>query len=97
LLGYGIPDLAKAFKEFENKIIEIDEFTFFPNPVQNVLSFVNPDSQDFDVTIYDTLGQKLLHKKKVQNQIDLTGFSSGIYIVMFEQNNSRESFLIIKK
>ncbi|MBT8319076.1 MAG: S8 family serine peptidase [Gramella sp.] len=97
LLGYGIPDLAKAFKEFENKKIEIDEFTFFPNPVQNVLSFVNPDSQDFDVTIYDTLGQKLLHKKKVQNQIDLTGFSSGIYIVMFEQNNSRNSFLILKE
>ena len=97
-LGYGIPDLSQAFKELENKEPEIDELSFYPNPVQNVLNFRNPaEEQDFDITIFDTLGQKLLYQENVQNQIDLTGFSRGIYIVMFEHNNSKESFLIIKK
>jgi len=43
------------------------------------------------------LGQVILQNNQVQDEIDVSGFSRGIYIAMFEQNNSRQSFLIIKK
>ncbi|HKJ47645.1 MAG TPA: S8 family peptidase, partial [Christiangramia sp.] len=102
-LGYGIPNFAMAFSEFNDSIEDADgaeetiEFTLFPNPVQNTLKFKKPSGQNFDLTLFDSLGHVLLQKKNVQNEIDLTGFSRGIYIVMFEKNNERNSFLILKE
>lgn len=101
-LGYGIPDFQQILIEFDYTLDneeseDILEFTLFPNPVQNTLRFSKPSGQNFDLTLFDSLGHVLLQKNNVQNEIDLTGFSRGIYIVMFEQNNSRNSFLILKE
>ena len=96
-LGHGIPDFELAYSNSLEAEENINDFIIFPNPVQHSLKFQNPSNQDFKITIFDTLGQKLLTKNNVQNEIDLSGFSRGTYIVMFEQNNRRESYLIIKK
>ena len=96
-LGFGIPNLMSAFIEFQNKNLETDSLVLFPNPVEDILNFSNPDNKLFEITIFDTLGKKVLHKTNVQKQIDLTGFSRGIYIIMFEGNNNQESLLIIKE
>ena len=93
-LGFGIPDFRKAFSELPE---EIGEFTIIQNPVIDKLSFNNPTDQTYKVIIFDTTGRVITQKDQVENEIDLSGFSRGIYIAMFEQNNSRQSYLIIKK
>ncbi|TRO65272.1 S8 family serine peptidase [Christiangramia sabulilitoris] len=97
MLGYGIPDLSTAYQSTGSENFTPGDFIFSPNPVKNILNFVSPEDLAFDITVFDTLGQKILHQKNTKDKIDLTGFSSGIYIVMFEQNSSKKSFLIIKE
>ncbi len=96
-LGYGIPDFSRALQDYFAESNTPDELALYSNPVQDILRFSNSTQQGYDIKIFDTAGQMLLHKKNEKNQIDLTGFSRGFYIVMFEQNNKRNSFLIIKE
>ncbi|MDR5590760.1 S8 family serine peptidase [Christiangramia sp. SM2212] len=103
-LGYGIPNFKKALdaltdleEDVDEEKLNIDELLIYQNPVYNLLRFNNPTQGTYDITLFDTIGQIVLQKKNVQEEIDLSGFSRGIYIAMFEQNNTRESFLIIKK
>jgi len=39
----------------------------------------------------------VLNERSVSSQINLSDFSRGIYIAMFESENVTEKFLIIKK
>ena len=95
-LGFGIPDFELAYiSSLEPE--EPEAFMLYPNPTQNFLRFTNSSGEPYKVTIFDTLGQKLLQQENVEKEIDLSGFPKGIYIVMFEQKNSRRSHLIIKK
>jgi len=96
-LGYGIPDFRNALSNLIENNQSPGELFLYQNPVVNQLKFNNSTDQTYNITLFDMLGQVILQKNRVQNEIDLSGFSKGIYIAMFEQNNSRQSFLIIKK
>ncbi|MCB7480794.1 S8 family serine peptidase [Christiangramia sediminis] len=96
-LGYGIPDFRDALSKLIENTENSEALFLYQNPVENELRFNNPTTQSYKVTLFDTLGRIILKREQVQNEIDLSGFSRGIYIAMFEQNNSRQSFLIIKK
>ncbi|WP_300434547.1 S8 family serine peptidase [Christiangramia sp.] len=96
-LGYGIPNFQDALLQvLEDKEIS-EELFLYQNPVVNNLRFNNPGNLAYKITLFNTLGQVLLQQEQREDKIDLSGFSRGIYIIMFEQNNSRQSFLIIKK
>lgn len=94
--GYGIPDFELALKTLEIKSNSA-EIAISPNPVKNILSIRKNNPGTYNLKVFDSLGQKLLEKENVEDQIDLSGFSRGIYIAMFEKNNFRKSFIIIKK
>lgn len=96
-MGYGIPNFEEAYT-FLVPVNELSsEFAVYPNPVQNMLQIISPGTKDFKISIFDMLGQKLVEKSTSEKEIDLSGFSRGIYIVMFEQQNKiKKSTLIIK-
>lgn len=94
--GYGIPDFELALNKLQKEEGSM-EISISPNPVQNILKIRNTTTQSYNLKLFDTLGQMLLEKEDVHDEIDLSGFPRGIYIAMFEQNNFRKSFLIIKK
>jgi len=96
-LGYGIPDFRDALSDLVNTDENLGQLTLNQNPVINELSFNNPTNQTYKVILFDMLGQVVLQNNQVQDKIDVSGFSRGVYIAMFEKNNFRESFLIIKK
>lgn len=96
MLGFGIPDFELALSEITPPS-ETDQLIIFPNPVSSRLKFSNPDNQLYTISLFDTAGQRLLKTTNIEDEIDLSGFSRGIYIAMFEKNNSTQSFLIIKK
>ena len=50
----------------------------FPNPAQNMLNIVT-EGEIEDVTIFNVLGQKVMHANT--NQIDITSLSKGMYII----------------
>lgn len=94
-IGYGIPDFKKAFQGIFSE--NFGPLAFAPNPTADILQIRNINDEPFHFIIFDTLGQKLFEKEDDNYEINLSGFSRGIYIAMFEQNGIKKSSLIIKK
>ncbi len=98
--GYGIPDFEMAFNTLSIDAIFEKEFTVYPNPFHNSIQFQLTDNFDnFQVTIFDILGKKLVVKQITQNNllIDVNYLSQGIYIVRIDQNKKSKSFKMIKR
>ncbi|RLD92931.1 MAG: hypothetical protein DRJ13_16080 [Bacteroidetes bacterium] len=56
-----------------------------PNPVSELLS-IECDTEFF-IRIYNMLGKKLVEVQN-QNQLDLSSFDSGIYVIQIEVDGS---------
>ena len=70
------------------------QFTIYPNPTKDNLILINVNSilsGRFDVTIIDVSGNVMM-KSKYQNnmEIDISGFSEGMYLIKI--SNEKESF-----
>ena len=79
-----------------NEIANIGDLTMYPNPSNNLvnLNLSNP-TMSFSITVYSALGQPLL--KTVNNTvIDISNFTSGIYIVTVKQENKIWTHKIVK-
>ncbi|MDO7173764.1 PA14 domain-containing protein [Mariniflexile sp. AS56] len=74
-----------------------DVVSIYPNPVKG--SFIVSQGLGADVEIYNIVG-KLLTKEKIENnkeQIDISGFVSGIYFVRISNNGIMTTKKIIKE
>ncbi len=76
----------------------IDGFTYFPNPVQNVLT-LNAQTPIEKVSIYTLSGQKVIEHTNITSttQLDMTALSSGIYLMNATINGREGTFKIIKQ
>ena len=100
-LGYGIPDFGEALgdalsiEEQENQ-----EFSIFPNPVQNDLKIRFPFEVDqVSIQIHDILG-KLVLKQTMDvgvSKLDLRALSSGMYLLKLESTKANNTFKLIKR
>lgn len=66
----------------------------YPNPVVNALT-VGGEFHETDVEIYTLTGLKILTSKS--KQIDVSGLSSGVYVLQLKQNNNIYKAKFIKK
>ena len=66
----------------------------YPNPVVNTLT-VGGEFHETDVEIYTLTGLKILTSKS--KQIDVSGLSSGVYVLQLKQNNNIYKAKFIKK
>lgn len=58
----------------------------FPNPTSSSISIQKPDNLEVDeIRIFNTIGQ-LLYQQNWTPKIDLTSFSTGLFIVQFQTN-----------
>ncbi len=96
-IGYGIPDFSSYSENNNEENLVADQLYVFPNPVSNYLSIAHKKDEMYRVSIYDLSGRLMLSLKNINNQIDFSGFSKGIYIAKFENENTRKSLLIVKK
>lgn len=64
---------------------EENNFSFYPNPVQNTLNILS-DNEINSVTIFNLHGQLILHRQNYSKQIDLSHIKTGMYIakIIFE-------------
>lgn len=73
-------------------------FTYYPNPVKNVLN-LKSDQQISDIRIYDLTGKEVLVETINSNskQISLAHLQSSVYVAGITINGKTETFKIIKK
>jgi len=103
-MGYGIPNFEDAFDAVQLLAIEdqllASQFAIYPNPASNRLNVSFPQHiEKAQLAIYNVLGTEVLRSNisALDNGIDISGLTSGIYIVSVEANNKRNSFKLIKR
>jgi hypothetical protein len=101
LLGYGIPDLQLAL----NSALSVDDnsrdhtINVFPNPVKDVVYFKLASNENLvDVNIFNMLGKHLSHTfiTPIDNQIDVSSLSKGMYLIKLESVNTSKTIKVIK-
>lgn len=95
LSGAEVSTLFSGGTLSSTKIESENALSSYPNPVEDLLYFSNNDVSS--VEVYNTLGVKVL-SKEVNNSLDMSNLSSGVYLVKaFESNNNVSTFKVVKK
>lgn len=70
------------------------EFSISPNPSRGLFKFQSNEGLVYNLTIYNSLGAKVLEHKKVREviDIDLGSFSNGIYLLQVQSANGNLSY-----
>jgi len=75
--------------------------TVFPNPTEGLLKVIidGASEQNFRFTLIDINGKVLQNfvSQTIENEINLTAYTAGIYILQMVADNKRSVFQIIKK
>lgn len=73
------------------------EFAIGPNPTPDYLNITYPSSSKGMIRVYDSVG-KIVYENTLVNQIDLTSFSNGNYIIQLSGQNkiSEKKFVVYK-
>ncbi len=77
--------------------LSTSNFTYFPNPVNNVLSIKAQASID-SITVYNMLGQTVVRStpNTTTTAVDMSGLQTGAYFVQVAINNSIETVRVLK-
>ena len=68
-----------------------DEFSLYPNPVNDQLNIsINAHLPEAEIQIRDLAGRPIMkvHNVKVENQINLSGLDSGLYLISLMSENA---------
>ncbi len=74
-----------------------DSFSVYPNPVKDVLN-ISTKSTVNNVTVYDVLGKAVisLQPDAISPRVDMSGLSSGAYLVQVTIGNATKTVKVIK-
>jgi hypothetical protein len=86
-----------------NENLVEDDIKVYPNPVENIVNLSIPEillEQKAKLQVFDRSGRLLLQKDidnlDRQESIDLSRFSSGLYILKIQANGTEQSFKLTK-
>ncbi|MAN58564.1 MAG: hypothetical protein CMC08_01860 [Flavobacteriaceae bacterium] len=76
----------------------IDGFTYYPNPASSTLSLNSVETIEA-VTIYNMLGQSVINQgiEATSSQVDVSGLSTGTYVMKVIVNGQVGTYQIIKE
>lgn len=80
----------------EDFIKENKSFSVWPNPVKNTLNINLLNEFNYSVKIYDLLGRLIYTKENVNTSIDVSSFTSGLYLIKIKAENGEASQKFIK-
>ncbi|MGV9002873.1 GEVED domain-containing protein [Flavobacterium sp.] len=106
--GFNAYSVADNFYLFvDNIIVDVQlanssfddaNFSFYPNPVKNVLNlaYIQNISQ---VEVYNLIGQKIISNSfdATTAEIDMSSYTSGVYLVKVTSNNTTKTIRVIKE
>ncbi len=75
-----------------------NQFSFYPNPVQNQLT-LKAETQIDKVVLYNLVGQVVLtsNPESLETQLNMSQLQSGVYLMKVYSNQSNKTFRVIKK
>jgi hypothetical protein len=81
-----------------NNFNAIDGLSMYPNPVSgNVLNFSSAANGEMNVQIFDILGKEVKNTQVMNNQVNISGLNTGVYIVKItEANKTATRKLIVR-
>lgn len=87
-----------TFTALATESFDRDSFACYPNPVQGQLN-IKAKTAISSLSVYDLLGQQLIEKKGIGNemQLDFSGMQQGVYLVSVNADEGIKTFRIIKQ
>jgi hypothetical protein len=86
--GFQQPYISKYFY-----LPPSDRFTFYPNPVQNILYIMIPDNVFMlsETTVSDINGKRIrkIKNTEIPTKIDMNGVDAGVYFVTIATNSGK--------
>lgn len=91
--GKIVSDLVSATFLKEN------DFSFYPNPVTDYLNILSGSFEDYSLSIFNILGQKVFEEKATSsNRFGLTALATGVYVGVISKNGGQvKKFKLIKR
>lgn len=91
-------DDISIYNELGNGDFNTSVFKFYPNPVKDILN-ISYDRNITNVEVYNLLGQKVFENTLNANtaQIDMSGFSTGSYLVKVTSENQTKTIKLMKQ
>jgi hypothetical protein len=76
-----------------------DQFSFFPNPVADYLTILSGSFEDYSLSIFNILGQKVFEEKATSsNRFLLNALSTGVYVGVINKIGQQvKKFKLIKQ
>jgi len=66
-----------------------DAFKVYPNPTSlGFVNIVSANNQNISVAVFDILGKEVINTALTNDQLNVSGLNSGVYIMKISQNNT---------
>ena len=94
----SLSSLAVTITTLENQNFELQNVKIVPNPSTN--SFVTVTStfnEDIDVVVFDMLGKQISNQILQNNKLDVSGLTSGIYLLKISQKEKTTTKKLVVK
>jgi hypothetical protein len=69
----------------------------YPNPASNKLSIVRKNAQTELIGIYKRVGREVMELNKMDNLLDISSLTSGMYFIKVKTNKELETISFMKK
>jgi hypothetical protein len=78
--------LITGIAEMNNSLIQV-----YPNPAKDIIRITNIDNIQIEsISLFDLKGQKLREFEKTETELDISGISTGIYLLKLTYENRKE-------
>ena len=93
----NIDDLGVTSSSLGLEDVAVSQFSFFPNPVNNILTIKAQASID-SITVYNMLGQAVVRStpNTTDSTVDMSALQTGAYFVQVSINNTLNTVRVIK-
>ena len=98
-LGFGIPNFQTAFSTLDVKEENsVQKTAIYPNPVKSELFINTPGTDNFNIKIYDVLGNLVFQKNDItKRSINLKSLRKGVYVLAVQSQKQQKTFKLIKE
>ena len=76
---------------------ELIYFNVYPNPSKNgIFNFISGDASDYFIEVFDISGRMVISKTQIENTINLSSLSKGIYLAKVNSDGKTKTIKLIK-
>ncbi len=93
----GLFDILVQDGALSTQDFALEDLAMYPNPTSDILNLIAAHTIT-SIQVYNILGQEIFNSQPnaLTDEIDMSGFNSGLYLIEVEINNRSKIFRIIK-